>query len=191
MLQAVTQSEEAYMRGQEQARARDEQLRSVRQTDRSGFNYFTPANSTSIRNDNTRSDPPGVHFNTNPIHHVYSTTPDGNDQYEPPINDSIIQTAASAPTDQLATNTTGATGRNDPWRHNNGMGTATSITTHRTSTGPTSHNGLHNNISPNSSDNKNGPICFRFEEQGHMRSVCRERVFCDHCKTYNHDTKAC
>ena len=24
-----------------------------------------------------------------------------------------------------------------------------------------------------------------------MRSVCRERVFCDHCKTYNHDTKAC
>ena len=28
MLQAITQSEEAYMRGQEQARARDEQLRS-------------------------------------------------------------------------------------------------------------------------------------------------------------------
>ena len=37
------------------------------------------------------------------------------------------------------------------------------------STGPTSHNGLHNNISPNSSDNRNSPIC----------------------KTYNHDTKAC
>ena len=24
-----------------------------------------------------------------------------------------------------------------------------------------------------------------------MRLTCRERVFCDHCKTYNHDTKAC
>ena len=40
MLQAVMQSEEAYLKEQEQARAR-EQLRSVRQTDRSGFNYFT------------------------------------------------------------------------------------------------------------------------------------------------------
>ena len=179
------------MREQNQARARDEQLRSVRQTDRSGFNYFTLANSTPIRNDNARSDPPGVHFNTNPICHVYSTTSDGNDQYKPPINDSIIQMAASAPTDQLATNTTGVTGRNDPWRCNNSMGTATSTNTHRMSTGPTSHNGLHNNISPNSSENRNSPICFRCGEQGHMRSVCRERVFCDHCKTYNHDTKAC
>ena len=24
-----------------------------------------------------------------------------------------------------------------------------------------------------------------------MRSECRERVFCNNCKTYNHDTKAC
>ena len=24
-----------------------------------------------------------------------------------------------------------------------------------------------------------------------MRSTCRERVFCDHCKAYNHSTKAC
>ena len=158
MPQDVRQSEEAYMRGQEQARARDEQLRSVRQTHRSGFNYFTLANSTPIRNDNPRSDPPGVHFNTNPIHHIYSTTPDGDNQYEPPINDSIIQTAAPTPTDQLATNTTGVTGRNDPWRCNNGMGTATSTATHRTSTGPTSRNGLHNNILPNSSDNRNSPI---------------------------------
>ena len=64
MFQAVKQSEEDYIREQEQARARDEQLRAVRQTDRSGFNYFTLANSTPIRNDNARSDPPGVHFNT-------------------------------------------------------------------------------------------------------------------------------
>ena len=191
MLQAVMQSEEAYMREQNQVRARDEQLRLVRQTNRSGFNYFTLANSTPIRNDNARSDPPGVHFNTNPIRHVYSATSDGEDQYEPPINDSIIETAVSARTDQLATNTTGVTGHNDPWRCNNGTNTAASTATHRTRTGPTSCNGLHNNISPNSSDNRNSPICFRCGEQGHMRSVCRERVFCDHCKTYNHDTKAC
>ena len=191
MFQAVTQSEEAHRREQEQARARDEQLRSVRQTDRSGLNYLPPANSTPIRNDNARSDPPGVHFNANTIRHVYSTTSDGNDQYKPPVNDSIIQTAESAPTEQLTTTTARVTGHNDTWRCNNGTGTATSTATHRMSTGPTSHNGLHNNISPNSSDNRNGPICFRCREQGHMRLACRERVFCDHCKSYNHDTKAC
>ena len=54
MIKTVRQSEENYLREQEQARARDEQLRSVRQTDRSGINYFTAANSTPIRNDNTR-----------------------------------------------------------------------------------------------------------------------------------------
>ena len=178
MLQAITQSEEAYMREQNQVRARDEQLRSPRQTDRSGFNYFTLANSTPIRNDNARSDPPGVHFNTNPTHHIYSTTSDGKNQYDPPINDSIIQAAASAKTDQLATNTTGAAGRNNPWRRSNGMGTATSTAAHRLSTEPTSCNSLHNNILPNSSDNRNSPICFRCGEQGHMRLVCRERVFC-------------
>ena len=106
MLQAIMQSEEAYMREQNQARARDEQLRSARQTDRSGFNYFTLANSTPIRNGNARSDAPGVHFNTNPTRHVYSTASHSNDQYEPPVNDSIIQTAASGPTDQLTANTT-------------------------------------------------------------------------------------
>ena len=49
MLKVVTQSEETHIREQEQARARDEQLRSVRQTDRLGFNYPTPTNSTPIR----------------------------------------------------------------------------------------------------------------------------------------------
>ena len=116
MLNAVKQSEENYVREQEQVRVRDEQLRSARQTNRSDFNYLTLANSTPIRNDNTRSDQPGVHFNTNPIHHVYSATTDGDDRYEPPINDSIIQGAGSAPTDQFTTNAIGVTGRNDPCR---------------------------------------------------------------------------
>ena len=116
MLNAVKQSEENYVKEQEQVRVRDEQLRSARQTNRSDFNYLTLANSTPIRNDNTRSDQPGVHFNTNPIHHVYSATTDGDDQYEPPINNSIIQGAGSAPTDQFTTNTISVTGRNDLWR---------------------------------------------------------------------------
>ena len=112
MLNAVIKSEERYAREQKQARVRDEQLRSARQTNRSDFNYHTLVNSTPIRNDNTRSDQPGVHFNTNTVHHVYSTASDADNQYEPPVNDSIVH--GSAPADQFATDTTGATGRNDP-----------------------------------------------------------------------------
>ena len=177
MLNAVKQSEENYVKEQEQVRVRDEQLRSARQTNRSDFNYLTLANSTPIRNDNTRSDQPGVHFNTNPICHIYSATTDRDDQYEPPVNDSIIQGVGSAPTDQFATNAIGVTGRNDPWRRNNGTNTSTNTASHRTSTRPTGRNGLHNNNSPYSSDTRNGPTCFRCREQGHMRLECRERVF--------------
>ena len=48
---------------------------------------------------------------------------DGEDQYEPSDNDSIIQGAGSAPTDQF---TTSITGRSDPWRQNNVPRTAAS-----------------------------------------------------------------
>ena len=64
MLNAMKQSEENYEREQERARIRDEQLRSARQTNRSDFNFATLANSTPIRSNNIRTDPPGVHFNT-------------------------------------------------------------------------------------------------------------------------------
>ena len=191
MLNAVKHSEENYVKEQEQVRVRDEQLRSTRQTNRSDFNYLTLANSTPIRNDNARSHQPGVHFNTNLICHVYSAMTDGDDQNEPPVNDSIIQGAGSAPTDQFATNEIGVTGRNDPWRCNNGTNTAANTASHRTSTRSTSHNGLCNNNLPNSSDTRNSPTCFRCREQGHMRLECRERVFCNNCKTCNHNTKAC
>ena len=60
MLNAIKGSDENYKREQEQARIRDEQLRSARQTSRSDINlYPTLANSTPIRNSNTRSDQPG------------------------------------------------------------------------------------------------------------------------------------
>ena len=100
MLNAIKEGEENYKREQEQARIRDEQLRSARQTSRSGINlYPTLANSTPIRDSNIRSDQPGVHFKTNPVHHVYATTSNGDDQYEPPENDSILQGATSSPVD--------------------------------------------------------------------------------------------
>ena len=191
MMKAVMQSEETHIKEQEQAKARDKQLRLVRQTNRSGFNYFTPTNSTPIRNDNTRTDPPWVHFNTNPTCHIYSTTSDSNNHYEPPVNDSLIQMAASTHTDQRATNSTRTTGHDTFWRCNDNTGTITNTVMHRTLTRPTSRNGLRNNILPNSSANRNGSLCFRCREQGHMRSTCRERVLCDQCKTYNHSTKAC
>ena len=192
MLKAVKQSEENYEREQEQARIRDEQLRSARQTSRSDFNFATLSNSIPIRNDNTRSEQPGVDFNTNPVHHVYSTTSmtSGDNQYEPPANDSILQGAGSAPTGQFMTNATSTTDRNDLWRHNNGTNTAIHMTTQGCATRLTSHSGFQNN-SPNSSDARNGPTCFKCGEQGHMRLDCRERVFCTLCRTHNHNTKAC
>ena len=120
MLKAIKESEEKYKKEQEQARIRDEKLRSARQTSRSNVNLFpTLANSTPIRNSNTRSDQQGVHFNTNPVHHVTATTSIGGDQYKPSKNDSISQGATSSPVDQFATNATNVPGCNEPWRHNN------------------------------------------------------------------------
>ena len=68
MLNAIKGSDENYKREQEQARIRDEQLRSARQSSRPDINlYPTLANSTPIRNSNTRSDQPGVHFTQTPF----------------------------------------------------------------------------------------------------------------------------
>ena len=117
MLNAIKKSEENYKREQEQARIRDKQLRSARQTSRSDINlYPTLANSTPITNSNARSDQPGVHFNTNPVHNVYTAMSDGGDQYKPPENDSILQGGTSSPVDQFATNATDIAGHNKMWR---------------------------------------------------------------------------
>ena len=192
MLNAIKESDENYKREQEQARIRDEQLRSARQTSRLNINlYPTLANSTPIRNSNTRSDQPGVHFNTNPVHHVYATTSDGGDQYESPKNDSILQGATSSPVDQFATTATDMAGRNEPCRRNNATNTSSNTINHRPTTRPTDRNRLQNDNLPNSPDLRNVPTCFRCGEQGHMRGKCRGRVFCNHCRSYNYDTKAC
>ena len=192
MLNAIRESEENYRKEQEQARVREEQLRSTRQTSRCDINLYPMlANSTPIRNTNTRSDQPGVHFNTNPIHHVYTTTSDRGEQFEPPENDSILQGATSSPADQFATNATDTAGRNKPWRRNNTTNISSNTFNHRTTTRPTGHNGLQTNNPSNPADLRNGPTCFRCGEQGHRRVECRKRVFCNHCRSYNHNTKAC
>ena len=192
MIKAIKQSEENFEREQEQAKKRDEQLRLTRQTNRSGFNFLTLANSTTIRNDNARSDQPAIHFDGNTVLHFYPTTSTttSNNQYEPPANDSIIQGAGSAPTCQVTTNTTHAIGHNDQWRYNNGTNTVTHMTSQGCTTRPTGHSFVHNN-SPNSSDLGNGPTCFKCGEHRHRRIDCRVKVFYTHCRTQNHDTKGC
>ena len=73
-----------------------------------------------------------MHFKTNPTRHVYSTTSDDNNPYEPPENDSIIQTASPPQTDQSMTSTTKPINCNTPWQHNNNTGTTVGTVTHRT-----------------------------------------------------------
>ena len=191
MLTAIGESEENYKKEQEQARIREEQLRSKRQTSRSDINLLTLANSTPIRNTNTRSDQPGVHFNTNPVHHVYATTSNRGEQYEPPENDSILQGATSSPADQFTTNTTDAAAHNEQWRRKNVTNISSNTFNHRTTTRPTSRNGLQTSNPSNPTDPRNGPICFRCAKQGHIKGKCRKRVFCNHCRSFNNDTKAC
>ena len=156
MLKAVRRNEENYEREQEEAKNRDQKLRLTRQrqTDRSDFNFFTIVNSIPIRNSNPRTDQPAVHFNTNPARHHYTlTNPTTNgDHYEPPMNDSIIQGATSAPGNQFATNTTEGQGCNEPWRYNNGMNTNTRQDTQTHMMRQPSHNNFQYN-SPNLSDN--------------------------------------
>ena len=103
MIKALRESEENYEREQEEAKSRDQQLRLTRQTNRSHFNFLTMINSKPIRNGNTRADQPAVHFDTNTIRHFYPPTnpTTSSDQYEPPVNDSIIQGAGSAPGGQF------------------------------------------------------------------------------------------
>ena len=167
-------------------------MRLARQTNKPDFNPLTVNSSTPVRNSitgpQTRANhhqhtETAVHFDPNPVRHLYPTTDPTSDngQYKPPANNSIIQGAGSAPGGQFMTNTTNTTGCNEPRRYNNGMNKATHICTTR----PTSRNGFHNSSS-NSSDNRHGPTCFRCGEQGHMRLECRaDRVYCTHCRSPN------
>ena len=88
----------------------------------------------------------------NPVHHVYATTSDESDQYEPPENDSIVQGATTSPVDQFTTNTTDIAGHNEPWRRNKATNTSSNTVNHRTATRLIGCNGQQNDNSPNPSD---------------------------------------
>ena len=111
-----------------------------------------------------------VTFKPNPVRHLYPTTdPTSREgQYEPPANDSIIRRAAYTPKSQITTDTTNAADHNEPWRYNNRANTDTFTNLQPCTTNPT---GL--NISPNSSDQRIGPKCYRCREIGHMRHKCK------------------
>ena len=112
------------------------------------------------------------------------------DHYEPPTNNLILQGAVTVPGNQFTTTMTEGTGHNELWRYNNSTSTATRMDTQMHTMRQTSHNGFQYN-SPNSSDNRRRPTCYRCGEQGHIKMDCKERVYCTNCRSANHDIKVC
>ena len=89
------------------------------------------------------------------------------------------------------TDTTSATCCNKEWRNNNGANAPTHTTFLSCTTRTTGHNGFFND-SPNSSNNRNVPICFRSGKQSQMRQECEtDRVFCNYCKSNSHSNRTC
>ena len=134
-------------------------MRLARQTNRPEFNFLMVNASTPIRNTNTapstrtnhhQQTETAIHFDPNPVHHLYHTNDptNHNDRYEPPANDSIIQGAGSTQGGQFTINTTNVTGHNEPWRYNNRTNTAACTNYQTCTTRPPSCNGFYNN-SPN------------------------------------------
>ena len=141
------------MRRGTKRKRREHQARANKQIQRCDYNYLSLNSSTPIKNADIGTatqgwQTEGVHFNPNTVQHYYSTTGTTRHMghYEPPVNDTIIQTAATAPTEQLTSNRTMGMGHNEAYRN---IGTAPQ---NHNNFPPrmTSRNGLFNN-SPNSS----------------------------------------
>ena len=176
ILTTVRKIERTYKKEKEEARVREQQARATRPSQRPEYNFPSLNSSTPIKNTDTtagnqnRQTERVIHFNPNTIQHLHSMTGTTrhNGWYKPPANDTIIQGAGTAPGGQFTTNTTNATGQNEAWRNNNGANAPTHTTFPPHTTRPTGHNGFLND-SPNSSNNRNAPMCFRCSKQGHMR----------------------
>ena len=176
ILTTVRKIDRTYKKEKEETRVREQQARATRPSQRPEYNFPSLNSSTPIKNTDTtagnqnRQTERVIHFNPNTIQHLHSTTGTTrhNGRYKPPANDTIIQGAGTAPGGQFTTNTTNATGQNEAWRNNNGANAPTHTTFPPHTTRPTGHNGFLND-SPNSSNNRNAPMCFRCSKQGHMR----------------------
>ena len=197
ILTTVRESERNYGKAKEEARVR-EQARTTRSSQRPEYNFLSLNSGTLIKNTGTtenqnRHTERSIHFNPNPIQHLYPTTgtTSHNSQYKPPANDSIIKGADTAPGGQFTANTTSATGHSEAWRNNNRANAPTHTTFPPHTTRPTGCNGFFND-STNSPNNRNTPMCFRCSEQGHMRHECKiGRVFCNYCKSNSHSNRVC
>ena len=199
ILTTVRESERIYEKEKEEARVREQQAKATGSSQRPEYNFLSLNSSTPIKNTGATAEKEnhqterGIHFNPNTIQHLYSMTgtTSHNGQYEPPANDSIIQGAGAATGGQFSTNTTNATGHNKAWKNNNRGNAPTHTTFPPCMTRSTGRNGFCND-SPNSSNNRNAPICFRCSEQGHMRHECMtDRVFYNYCKSNRHSNRAC
>ena len=98
----------------------------TRATQRQEYNFLSLNSSTPIKNTATTGNQNqhterSIHFNPNPIQHLYSMTEttSHNGQYKPPANDSTIQGAGNTPGGQFPTNTTSITDHNKVWRNIN------------------------------------------------------------------------
>ena len=189
----IRESEKAYEKGQEAAK---QQARTTRSAQRIDYNFLSLNSSTPIKNTSTTENRQQLperttYFNPNPIHHFYPMTEPTSrtNRYKPPVNDSIIQGTGAAPVTQFTTGTTVSTGRNEPWRNTSTNAASQQIFPTHTTT-MTDCSRLFND-SPNSSNNRNAPMCFRYGEQGHMRNECVNRVFCSNCKSGNHSNRTC
>ena len=189
----IRESEKAYEKGQETAK---QQARTARSAQRIDHNFLSLNSSTPIKNTGTsenRQQPPQrtTHFNPNPIHPFYPMTKPTShtNHYELPVNDSIIQGAGTTPMIHFTTSMTVSTGCNKPWR-NTGTNAASQQIFQTCMTMMMDRNRLFND-SPNSSNNRNAPMCFRCGEQGHMRNKCVNRVFCSNCKSGNYSNRTC
>ena len=162
ILNTAKEGKLAYQKAQEAAR---QQVRAARSTNRPEYNFRSLNFSTPIKNTGTTENKQperSTHFNPNPTHHFCPPTePTGyTNQYKLPINDSIINGASTTPGVQFTTGMTNMAGWNEPWR-NNGAGVVPqqhTLPPHMTNL--TGCNGLFSD-SPNSSNNRNGPTCFK------------------------------
>ena len=108
ILKSIRKSEEKYEKEKDKARLREQQARANKPVQRHEHNYLSQNSSTPIKNTDTRTgnqnrQTEGVHFNPNTVQHYYNTTgtTSHTGQYEPPVNESIIQAATTAPQNSL------------------------------------------------------------------------------------------
>ena len=132
IITTVRECERNYEKEKEEARIRDQETKTSRAIHRPEVNFPTINSSNQIKNtgmtgNQNQHTERSIHFNPNPIHHLYSMieTTSHNGQYEPPANGSIIQGAGTAPGGQFKTNVASTTCRNEAWRNNNGGNTPT------------------------------------------------------------------